>query len=114
VYTGDTRPCAATVNIGREADLLIHDATFATDESERAQVTGHSTAREAADVARRARAERLVLTHISARYSDDVRVLEREARRVFAKSLVAYDGLELEIAFRDAADEVPSVLQAES
>ena len=114
VYTGDTRPCAATVNIGREADLLIHDATFATDESERAQATGHSTAREAADVARRACAERLVLTHISARYADDARVLEREARRVFAKSLVAYDGLELEIGFRDAADEVPTALQAES
>jgi ribonuclease BN (tRNA processing enzyme) len=65
-------------------------------------------------VARRACAERLVLTHISARYADDARVLEREARRVFAKSLVAYDGLELEIGFRDAADEVPTALQAES
>jgi ribonuclease Z len=113
VYTGDTRPCAATVNIARDADLLIHDATFATDESERAHATGHATAREAADVAKRAGAQRLILTHISARYADDARVLEREARRVFAHTMVAHDGLELEIGLRDAAEAAP-VLRAES
>jgi len=114
VYTGDTRPCAATVNTAKDADLLIHDATFAVDESERAHSTGHATAREAADVARRAGARQLVLTHISARYADDARILEREARRVFANTLVAHDGLELEIGFRDSAATEAAGLRARS
>jgi ribonuclease Z len=113
VYTGDTRPCAATVNIARDADVLIHDATFASDESDRAHATGHATAREAADVAHRANVQRLILTHISARYADDARILEREARRVFANAMVAHDGLELEIGFRDATEAEPA-LRAES
>jgi len=113
VYTGDTRPCAATVNIAKHADLLIHDATFGTEESERARTTGHATAREAAEIARRARVERLLLTHISARYADDARVLEREARRIFANTFVAHDGLELEIGFRDAGTEAHPAVKVE-
>lgn len=97
VVTGDTRPCEATVEHARDADLLVHEATFADDEAARAVETSHSTAREAADVARRAGARRLVLTHISARYSRDAHELEREAKQVFARTQVARDGLEIEI-----------------
>lgn len=102
VYTGDTRPCKSTLDIARDADLLIHDATFGDDEQERAQETGHSTAREAADVAKKARALRLALTHLSSRYAEDPRGLEREAKSVFRDAFVAHDGMVLDVPFRDA------------
>src|SRR5690606_9023578 len=102
VYSGDTRPCGETLRMARDADLLIHDATFGHDEAARAKDTQHSTAREAAEMAKRAGALRLALTHISARYADDPRALEREARDVFRQSVVAYDGLTIDVPFRDA------------
>jgi ribonuclease Z len=103
VYRGDTRPCQATVTMANDANLLIHDATFGHDEADRARATNHATAREAAEVARQAGALRLALTHISSRYAEDVRPLEREARHVFPATVVAYDGLQIDIPFRDEA-----------
>ncbi|HSK19074.1 MAG TPA: ribonuclease Z [Longimicrobiales bacterium] len=103
VYTGDTRPCRETLEIARDADLLIHDATFTHEEAARAKETNHSTAREAADLAKRARVLQLALTHISARYADDARPLEREARAVFRPTVIAYDGLTIEVPYRDAS-----------
>lgn len=103
VYTGDTRPCEATVEIARGAELLIHEATFSEEERERAERTGHSTARQAAELAARARVQRLALTHLSARYSDRPGILEREARGACGNCqiLVAHDGLEIEIPYPD-------------
>ncbi|HET7585297.1 MAG TPA: ribonuclease Z [Gemmatimonadaceae bacterium] len=101
VITGDTRPCAATIEMAAGADLLVHEATFADEDAARAVETGHSTAREAAEVARRAGARRLALTHLSARYSRDASDLLREAREVFAETLVARDGMEIEVPFAD-------------
>jgi ribonuclease Z len=101
VYSGDTRPCHETREMAKDADLLIHDATFTHDELDRAKETQHATAREAAELARAARSHRLALTHISARYADDARPLEREARAVFRQCVVAYDGLVIEIPYRD-------------
>ncbi len=101
VITGDTRPCAATTEMARNADLLVHEATFGEEEAARAAETGHSTAREAASVARDADVRRLVLTHFSARYSRDASELEREAREVFANVLVARDGTEIDVPYAE-------------
>ncbi len=102
VITGDTRPCRATIEAARGADLLVHEATFAEEESARAAETGHSTAREAAEVARLASVRRLVLTHFSARYSREAAELEREARAVFRETVAARDGMEVEVEYADA------------
>lgn len=101
VLTGDTRPCEATVAAAWDADLLVHEATFADDEAERARETGHSTAADAARIAKGASARRLLLTHLSARYSRDWGMLEQEARAIFANAQVARDGLEIELPLSD-------------
>ena len=102
VITGDTRPCQATVEHPRDADLLVHESTFGDEEAERAVETGHSTAREAAGVARDAGVRKLVITHFSARYSRDPSSLDREAKEVFRATVVARDGMEIEVPFPDA------------
>ena len=102
VYTGDTRPTATTAEVAADADLLIHEATFADDRAERAGQTGHSTARQAAEIASRAEAKRLAMTHISTRYAGDVSDHETQAREVFdGEAFVPDDGRTVEVPYPD-------------
>lgn len=101
VYSGDTRPCAAVVEASRNADLLIHEATFSTEEEARAKETGHSTAAEAARIAAEAGVRQLVLTHISPRYTREAPELLAEARAVFPKVTIARDGFTVDVPYRD-------------
>ena len=97
VITGDTAPCEMTRLAAHEAQLLIHDGSFAQDEVGRAAETGHSTARQAAELARDAGVELLALVHASTRY--DVRDLLAEAREVFPSAEAPRDFDVIEIPF---------------
>jgi ribonuclease Z len=92
---GDTLPCDAAVELGRDADLLVHEATFGEGRRLMAAQRAHSTAGQAAEIARRAGAARLVITHFSARYQQEsdetVAQLLAEARAVFPATEAAHD-----------------------
>ncbi|HEY1086830.1 MAG TPA: ribonuclease Z [Archangium sp.] len=102
VISGDTRPCATVTEAAKGADLLVHEATFADEEQARALETRHSTAREAARVAREADVKRLVLTHLSSRHDVDPRPLVEQAKQDFTGPMdVAFDGFTVEVPLRD-------------
>lgn len=90
VYTGDTSPTEKVIEASRDADLLIHEATFMEPERHIADARGHSTALAAAETAKKAGVRNLILTHISNRY-DDTSLLVEEASEEFPGTLVAKD-----------------------
>jgi len=101
VLTGDTSPCETVVEASVGADLLIHEGTFGDEEEERAGETGHSTASGAAKAALAAGVKKLALTHLSARYSQNSRPLLDQALPIFPETVIAKDGMCLEVPFPD-------------
>ena len=97
VLSGDTAPSQALAVAAHQADVLIHEATFAEDEAERARETSHSTARQAAELAREAEVHLLALTHVSTRYAGGE--LRDEAREVFAATEAPRDFDTIEVPF---------------
>jgi ribonuclease Z len=89
-YCLDTRPCQAAIELARDVDLLIHEATYTQDYTEEAKNYGHSTAAQAANIAKEANAKNLLLTHFSTRYPD-VTPLFDEARLIFPETRMAQD-----------------------
>ena len=95
-YCLDTRPCAMAVQLARNVDLLIHEATYTEEFASEAQQYGHSTAAQAARTARDAGARRLLITHFSTRFPDPTPLLE-EARAIFPDTILAEDLMEIEV-----------------
>lgn len=108
VITGDTAPSPATVSAAADADLLVHDASFAEEEAQRAAETGHSTVGQAAAVAAEAHVKLLALVHISSRYHVG-KVIE-EAKEVFEPTVAPkdFDVIELPFPERGAPHLVPN------
>ncbi|HSQ48526.1 MAG TPA: ribonuclease Z [Candidatus Deferrimicrobiaceae bacterium] len=100
VYTGDTKPFEKFGKFAEGADIVIHDCTFDNSLTEKADTDGHSTPSQAAAQAKAAKAKKLVLSHISARYPDASLLLE-QAKEVFPNTILAEDYLELELPLNE-------------
>jgi ribonuclease Z len=96
VYSGDTSPTKELIELAKGADILIHEATFIDEMAERAEEDGHTTVLQAAELAKEAEVDWLVLTHISSRYPDQEVILE-EAKHVFDRVVVAEDLMKIPI-----------------
>jgi ribonuclease Z len=102
VLSGDTAPCEALRVAAHQSDVLVHEATFAEDEAERAAQTRHSTARQAAETGRDAEVRLLALTHLSARYAG--REIRDEARAVFERTVVPRDFDTIEVPYPEKGE----------
>jgi ribonuclease Z len=99
VISGDTMPCEEMIAFSKNADVLIHEATFDSELEDIAREYRHTTAAQAAEIAKKARVEKLFLVHVSPRYLD-YRVLENDARKIFVQSFVPKDFQEIEIKLK--------------
>jgi ribonuclease Z len=100
VYCTDTAPCENAIRLAQDADVLVHEATYPAGDEKLAHSRGHSTAADAARVAREARVHQLVLTHVSQKYMR-LDQLRDQAREIFPNTVVAHDFFELDVKRRE-------------
>ncbi|WP_369546471.1 ribonuclease Z [Bacillus velezensis] len=98
-FSGDTRISERVTELARNADVLVHEATFAKEDAKLAHNYYHATTEQAAQTAKKAGAKQLILTHISARYQGEspIERLEHEAKAVFENSKIAFDFMEVTV-----------------
>ncbi|MFX0104792.1 MAG: ribonuclease Z [Candidatus Hodarchaeota archaeon] len=96
-YSGDLKPGDSIINLGKNSDILIHEATFAKALAQIAEEKKHSTSIDAAIDAKKMNAKQLILTHISSRYSEDALRLLEEAKEIFPNTILAEDLLKIEL-----------------
>jgi ribonuclease Z len=99
VFSGDTRPIDNMIKFAKDADVLIHEATFDSSLPDIPEEYGHTTAFQAGEIAKKANVEKLFLTHISPRYLNE-KEIENDARNVFKKSFVPKDFEEVEVVLK--------------
>ena len=99
VISGDTIPLESMIDFAKNADVLVHEATFDSELEDISQEYGHTTAFQAAEIAKKAKVGQLFLTHISPRYLDH-HILENDAKRAFTKSIVPKDFQEFEVKLK--------------
>jgi ribonuclease Z len=109
VVSGDTAPSEGLGLAAHGADLLVHEATFLEEEAERAAATGHSTAAQAAALARDAEVRLLALVHVSTRHAG--REVREEARAVFERTCLPRDFDTIEIPFPERGE--PHLVRSE-
>ena len=99
VYATDTLQCEATVKLAKDCDILVHETYFSEEEMKKVKFnTGHSTPKEAAEVAKKASAKKLYLFHFNPEYSNEViNKMEKSAKGVFKNSFAAKDMLKIEL-----------------
>jgi ribonuclease Z len=102
VLSGDTAPCETLRVAAHAADVLVHEATFTDEEAERAGQTRHSTARQAAEIARDADVRLLALNHLSSRYGGGE--IRDEARLTFERTVVPRDFDTIEVPYAEKGE----------
>ncbi|MDR2830494.1 MAG: ribonuclease Z [Methanobrevibacter sp.] len=95
-YSGDTKPSDDLVDFVKDSNLLIHESTYQQADEDKANEHYHSTGRQAAEIAKKANVDRLILTHISSRYKNVDKIRE-EACEVFENTDIASDFLKIEL-----------------
>ena len=93
----DTKKCANAEKLAKDSDLAIMDATFSNNEEKLSKQYKHMTSSQAAQIAKKAKVKKLILTHISQRYDNKSEILEKQAKKIFPNTKIAKDFMSLEI-----------------
>ncbi|KXB05247.1 ribonuclease Z [candidate division MSBL1 archaeon SCGC-AAA382A03] len=99
-YSGDTRPSKKISKLAENSDVLIHEGTFSNELEEEAEKASHCTAKKAAEIAKEAKVEKLILVHPSPRYPN-LSKLEKEAQKIFSNSIYAEDLMDIKVELKD-------------